>query len=426
MNTKIKYYALKLKNKSPMHISQNHEVFVEKSITNKGSLNVRAKIPATALAGVFRSWCVSNRKEQLMIAFFGTKEEKSKNGYDGITWSVEDGYSMWKTNEEIMENRYYKPISNDYEIFDRNGGAMKSMIISDTEFRLDMELQFKNTDAELILRIEHLMEEFLSDLELGKIYIGSKVKDGLGQLELVEKAAQSFDMTKSLDLEKYIGKIPSSWNFEICKMKDSGDSMLVNGYKFKIDFPHGLKISKDQTSLVEEDKKHIIYASSQRGFLKSYFKKMNILFKTSNSDELDTKAIDILFGTEEQEAKLKLKDIYISEHNVAIIQRCKLNDLTLEPMSNSCFKELILKNNQSIDWDIDLSKLSIKEWAMVEPYFLCLIMDLVDEKCSLGGGVTNGYGLIRVESIERIVDGNPKTIFKAISEENNGGIEDGK
>lgn len=444
MDTNIKYYALKLENKSPMHISQNNEVFVEKKISRNSNLNMRGRIPATAMAGAFRRWCLENNKDQFILGFFGTKEEKVKIGYEGVTWIVEDGYSQWIDREEMIINRYYKPISSSTRTFDRKCGQTKFMIKSNTKFELNMELKFVNVDERLINNIQNCLEQFIEAIKDGEIYLGSNAKDGMGQLLLTARAEQSFDMKNDLDVQKYMDKIPENWDYEIFKSQNeeifSMPNVLTSGYKFQINFPYGLKVSKDQLPFVEnkpenqsenkienkiENKEYIIYASTQRGFLKSYFEKMSILFNISDTDILSNKAMDILFGSEQNEAKLKLKDIYIKENTIETISRCKLNDLTLEPMLNSYFEDFILKTEDLIDWYIDLSKLTRAEWLIVEPYFLCLIMDLVDGKCSWGGGITNGYGVINVETINKIVEGEYKIINKSSnsSNENNGGAE---
>jgi hypothetical protein len=410
MINKIKYYALKLENKTPMHISQNDEVFVEKRIFRDKNMKMRAVLPATAMAGIINRWCLDSGKDNLKLALF-------ENGYLGLEFSLEDSYSKWKDCNELLEKRYYNPINKEYGIFNSKVGELKYMVVPDTEFELKIELKFNMDDELLVEAIEKDFEEFIEALKDGSIQIGAKNKDGMGQLLMKGKIERSFDMNDSSEVQKYIDRESSYLDYEYYEDKNEGFSYGAikyrNGYRFKLKIPNGLKISKDQIMHFDSEMssdEYLIYASMQRGFLKSYFERLNTLFKKKESKLLKGEILDVLFGTAEIESKMKLRDIKIHKSKLESVSRCLLNELTLDPIVDSEFEDLILVTDEVIDWTIDLSMLTKKELSMARPYFNCLMMDMAEGSCNWGGGVTNGYGLIEAKEMCMISDGEEKMI----------------
>lgn len=419
---KIIKYNVQIQNSSPLIIGTGEYGFENLQIQEE-----RAKIPASTLAGIFRSEILKdNENEKLYEALFLEKlkrqdtekklshSEKRKQSL----MSIEDSYSKDKieikkhigkrTNikidpktgvaeeKKLFETFYIKPgqkfeFEVEFRKFKNDNPKLAINQKTNNEDQIDIE------DEILLNQVEVAFDEFIEKLHNGDQTIGANENKGFGRFEVIQLSKTFYDLTVRNDVEKYLDDIVNNLQKYVAPKERTYNR---DGYCIELICPNGMIIKdkihrKNRTNIVysfreDGEKIYKIPASSLKGVVKSYCESLNVKESLINK----------IFGSEESKGLVKFDDIEISSEQELVKHRICIDRFTGGALQGAMVNENLIFWKKPIQWIFDCSNLDIEDRKEVKILVLKIVRGLSLGQIRIGSGSGVGYGKMVVKNVQ--------------------------
>lgn len=266
--------------------SGNHDVITDSLVAT--DVNGLPYIPATTIAGVFRSMTELQEGELAAARLFGfQKGDKGKGsdmiftdakilGHDGqvidglVEQSVIEADKLLKHYDELPVRQHVRISDRGVAATDTYGKFDEQVVYAGSRFCFEVEMLSDNPDDANFLSVLGRMAD-------RSFRIGGGTRRGFGKIAFVDVRTCSLDLTKKDDREKYLGK-PSSldskfWNdvkSDIKKLteRNNGDSDSWIVYDLALSpesfFLFGSGFGDDDADMTPVKAKKVIWTNSDR------------------------------------------------------------------------------------------------------------------------------------------------------------------
>lgn len=416
---KIVKYVIEIQNTSPFIIGTGKD-----GIEGLQIQDGYAKIPATSIAGLFRSELYKMNLEKndyndlyeaIYLENFANGEalKKAEKRRQSMM-IVEDSFS--KSQIDINKNIGKRTnISIDAKTGTAENQKLFETIYINEGLKFQLEVQFRKIEAEnkakldkdikedkdtyLLDQATKIFETFLEKLHQGDICIGAYENKGFGKFEIKQLSKTEYDFSKEEDLDKYIeDKISPLTEYKLPKER----SYTKDGYIIEMICPEGMIIKdekfKDGSATwvrsFRENGQNVykIPASTLKGFTRAYCESIH------GKNEL----LDKLFGNNEMKGNLKFRDIEIREEKCLRKHRICIDRFTGGALTGAMVNEELLTWEKPIKWEIDFSDVSKSEREEAKMMILQMIKALALGKIRIGSGSSVGYGKMILTGIQTI------------------------
>lgn len=424
---KIVKYVIEIQNTSPFIIGTGKD-----GIEGLQIQDGYAKIPATSIAGLFRSELYKmsiqeNKYSDLYEAIYLEKclNETTENYKNKRVLKkaekrrqsmmiVEDSFS--KSQIDINKNVGKRTnISIDAKTGTAEKQKLFETIYINEGLKFQLEVQFRIIEAEnkakldaniradkdlyLLDQATKTFETFLEKLHQGDICIGAYENKGFGKFEIKQMSKTEYDFIKEEDLDKYIeDKIEPLTEYQLPKER----SYAKDGYIIEMICSEGMIIKEEKfkdgsvtwVRSFRENGQNVykIPASTLKGFTRAYCKSIHG----------ENKLLDKLFGNNEMKGKLKFRDIEIAEEKCLRKHRICIDRFTGGALTGAMVNEELLTWEKPIKWEIDFSDVSMSEREEAKMMILQMIKALALGKIRIGSGSSVGYGKMILTDIQTI------------------------
>lgn len=417
---KIKKYKIVLKNISPFILGTGEE-----GINNLLIIDGKAKIPATTIAGLFRSYLREEKiHEDLYKAVYledfessNMKKSKLKFRKKSMLY-VEDLYSKEKIdfNKNLSKRTHIKinketGVSEDDHLFDSyhiNPGQSFVLEVEMRKFLKDNNNYNENNidninsiDEKLLSDLILKFEDFLKEIQSEKIKIGGNTNKGFGKFKILKWGNKEYELTIKEDTSNYLLNkdiLLDDYNVEIKNTNENiekitftcKEGLLIKDNTLTSD--ENIKESYSENSEDSKNAKYLIPASTIKGMMRNYFERIIP----------DKELIDKFFGSNERKGLINIEDIYIGEKSEdtnkseKVRTRIKIDRFTGGALTGAMIKErpVCIKSPKEIN--IDLSYFNYNkdktELNLIKRVLCLFKLDLENGKIRIGSNQSIGYG----------------------------------
>lgn len=415
-----------LEAKTPLIIGTgNKEIHTDATVAK--DVNGLPYIPGTSIAGVVRHALGLTGKDD---DFFGFQSDDKGKGSEiifsearmiGLDGKAIDG--LKEINGEFYEAFNNLPVRNHVRITDKGVGAEhgkfdEEIIFKGTRFCFEIEVVSQENSRE---RLNEALDAICSS----EFRIGAGSRKGFGRMEVRECKYQTFDLTISEQLSKYLehsSNLSEPFEGDDYTSTNSSDSLKYDLTLVPEDFflfgagfgDKDVDLVPVKEKVVDYEQKKIVVAnilipaSSIKGALAHrvafHYNKQKEYFVGDNKAKVgnDNKAIQELFGYTSEDGKTKKRGNILFEdiiENQAIQEKIfnhvSIDRFTGGAIDGALFSEKAMYGNgREFHTTITLLKKEFDDDTILSSFETAL-KDIINGMLPLGGAVNKGYGCFK-------------------------------
>lgn len=410
----ISEFKVDIENISKLHIGTGEERILLDDGRDK------AYMPATSIAGTFRSYLEQNEEKECIKYLFGY-QEKDKNYKSKVF--VSDVFADLKENSICTMPSIR--IDSKTGASEKNSKFEREYLNEGHKFELKFQMFSSEKDKEFNLE---MIYKCLKALDNGEILIGGYTTYGAGEFKIKEAKKREYDLYNVDDFMSYLKKANLEYNniLEDIKKTDITNNFVEFELNAKIEEPI-LIGGQDQNDYEKPDKEnikdsngnYIIPGSSLKGVFRQRARK--ILYYL-NKEEL----LEYIFGTESNKSnnedmkrsRVFFTDGVIDENgNKNIYYRIKIDKFTGGVMKGALLKERPVVGQVTIKLKYKKSKDEKDKDDKALGLLSLIFRDLAMGDLAIGSGSSIGRGRLKGEKFF-IANDNHQTEIKFNKKDN--------
>ncbi|WP_027626932.1 RAMP superfamily CRISPR-associated protein [Clostridium lundense] len=410
-SNKIKQYLLEVTTRSPLRVGNGNEESIGVLLIDN-----HAFISGTSIAGLFNSFLLKKKKMQenqlLEEVYKEVSGEDLRNKKKESAIYFYDNYSKEQVTEKDLIYRDHLKI--DGKLGSNSSGQLfgEYYVSKGKSFEIRFEVRGENLKEDYYNEICKCLQEFIYELEDGRITIGSKATFGFGKLKVKGCYLREFCLKDIEDFKDYINQK------NICRDKlekkdikefkgkysEQEIKIIFKGYcEDGLIIKDGVKKSNDEKGDIivshKENNKYIIPSSSIKGVLRAYIYKIyRTLYPENGEEELIEFFGCKVNGKEGKKGRLIFEDCEINIKELPIYNRIKIDRFTGGVYSGSLFREEVITvdKNNPLEFVIKVIEKNEKILGLI----ILALRDMALGYLTIGSGNNVGYGRIKGISIE--------------------------
>lgn len=420
---KIIQYKIIMRNISPFRMGTGEADFF--GIEMEGN---KPKIPAKAIAGLFRHFLFLQKEKEVYEAVFiepfpdGEQNKKQDAFFRRESMIlIEDAIAKKdlcsaKEGLQIRQHVSINPksgVSEEKKLYEtyaikaqRNFEVMAEIRKYERHLPADVNSvqreQTEEEDENLLQKCEKCFEAFLHEIDRQKICIGGGTNLGLGQFEIEKVQKACHDLSTPNGRQKYL----HDGDWIVLEKKE--DKITRELFKITATCPTGLLVrgntQEPSQSICAYKEEHFIIPAST---IKGGFRNACLRFcQTLNEKKDDISLLHKLFGCDKEEkdgkeqkaqkGQLKFFDVILIDAKSMPRTRIAIDSTTGGTVHGAFFKEELVMVEKPFQILIDISEVLPEDKKEVDIMLKWCRKEMRDRRFTIGSGQGIGYGILEV------------------------------